>query len=163
MKLKQEEFLKILSDYQGIIHKVNLIYFRSAVDREDNFQEIVYQLWKSFPALKKKDKLASWIYAVAINSSISKLRKDSRLEFYDSIPEIIDSGEQPYDNTETNYQRLIHALQQLNEVDKSIMLLYLEDCSYEEISEIVGITPSNVGVKIHRLKNQLQKLLKEKE
>ncbi len=69
MKSKQEEFLKIISAYQGIIHKVNLIYFRSNVDKQDNFQEIVYQLWRSFPSLKDKSKLASWIYAVAINTS----------------------------------------------------------------------------------------------
>lgn len=58
MEHLQKEFLKILADYQGIIHKVNLIYFRSEPDKQDNFQEIVYQLWRSFPTLKGRDKLA---------------------------------------------------------------------------------------------------------
>lgn len=159
MKSFQKEFLKILSDYQGIIHKVNLVYFRSEMDRQDNFQEIVYQLWKSFPALKERTKPASWIYSVAINTSISKLRKDSKLEFYDSLPDIKIITPHEDDEYADNYKRLIDALHQLNEIDKSIMLLYLEDCSYEEIAEIVGISASNVGVKIHRLKTQLQKLL----
>ncbi|KAA6322708.1 hypothetical protein EZS27_027774 [termite gut metagenome] len=66
MKSTQEDFLRIISNYQGIIHKVNLIYFKSATDREDNFQEVVYQLWRSFPLLKDKDRMSSWIYAVAI-------------------------------------------------------------------------------------------------
>ncbi|MDR2039614.1 MAG: RNA polymerase sigma factor [Bacteroidales bacterium] len=152
--------MKILSDYQGIIHKVNLIYFRSDVDKQDNFQEIVYQLWRSFPSIRNKDKPASWIYSVAINTSISKIRKDSKLEFCDSVPDF-DIVEQPEDDEYSkNYQRLIQALYQLNEIDRSIMLLYMEDFIYEEIAGIIGIDISNVGVKIHRLKNQLHKQFK---
>lgn len=154
----QKEFLKILTNYQGIIHKVNSIYFRSDMDKQDNFQETVYQLWRSFPSLRNQDKLASWIYSVAINTSISKIRKDSKLEFCDAVPDI--TTMEPSENDENiNYHRLMDALYRLNEIDKSIMLLYLEDFSYEEISEIVGVSNSNVGVKIHRLKNQLQKQL----
>lgn len=160
MKSKQKEFLKILSAYQRILHKVNQIYFRSKADKEDNFQEVVYQLWRSFQSLQDQEKPASWIYAVAINTSISKVRKDSRLEFRDSMPdiEIVDPYEQQEHNE--NYQRLLNALYKLNEIDKSIMLLYMEDYSYEEIAEIVGMLPSHIGVKIYRLKNQLQKQLK---
>lgn len=158
MKLLEQDFLKMLSNYQGIIHKVNLIYFRSDMDKQDNFQEVVYQLWRSFPTLKNREKLASWIYAVAINTSISKIRKDSKLEFYESIPDFRVVEQDEYDDNE-NYQKLINALYKLNAIDKSIMLLYLEDFSYEEIAEIVGVSASNVGVKIHRLKNHLQKQL----
>lgn len=161
MKSNQKEFLKILSAYQRIIHKVNQIYFKSKADKDDNFQEVVYQLWRSFQSLQNKEKPASWIYAVAINTSISKVRKDSRLEFRDSVPdiEIVD----PYEQQEhsENYQRLLNALYKLNEIDKSIMLLYMEDYSYEEIAEIVGMIPSNIGVRIYRLKSQLQKQLKK--
>ncbi|GAB1358766.1 RNA polymerase sigma factor [Porphyromonadaceae bacterium] len=164
MKSNQNEFLKILSAYQGIIHKVNQIYFKSKADKEDNFQEVVYHLWRSFSSLQNKEKPASWIYAVAINTSISKIRKDSRLEFcdsWDSIPDI--ETVNPYEQQERNenYERLINALYKLNEIDKSIMLLYLEDYSYEEIAEIVGMSNSNIGIKIHRLKSQLQKQLKK--
>jgi RNA polymerase sigma factor, sigma-70 family len=157
MKSNQKEFLKILSAYQSIIHKVNQIYFKSKADKEDNFQEVIYQLWRSFQSLQSKEKPASWIYAVAINTSISKIRKDSRLEFSDSVPdiEIVDPYEQQEQNE--NYQRLLNALYKLNEIDRSIMLLYMEDYSYEEIAEIVGMSSSNIGVKIHRLKSQLQK------
>ena len=159
MKSNQKDFLKLLSAYQKIIHKVNQIYFKSKTDKEDNFQEVVYQLWRSFQSLQDKEKPASWIYAVAINTSISKVRKDSRLNFRDSVPdiEVIDPDEQQEENE--NYQRLLNALYKLNEIDKSIMLLYMEDYSYEEIAEIVGMTPSNIGVKIYRLKSLLQKQL----
>lgn len=161
MKSNQKEFLEILSAYQKIIHKVNQIYFKSKVDKEDNFQEVVYQLWRSFKSLQDKKKPASWIYAIAINTSISKVRKDSRLEFRDSVPDIkiIDPDKQQEQNE--NYQRLLNALYKLNEIDKSIMLLYMEDYNYEEIAEIVGMSRSAIGVKIHRLKSQLQKQLKK--
>lgn len=159
MKSNQKEFLKMLSAYQGIIHKVNQLYFKSKADKEDNFQEVVYHLWRSFPALQNKEKPASWIYAVAINTSISKIRKDTRLEFCDSVPdvEVVNPDEQQERNE--NYQRLINALYELNDIDKSIILLYMEDYSYEEIAGIVGMSSSNIGVRIHRIKSQLQKLL----
>lgn len=72
----KEKFLEILSDYQGILHKVSLVYFKSKTDREDNFQEIVYQLWKSYPKLQKEKSIGSWIYAVSINTSLSRLKKN---------------------------------------------------------------------------------------
>lgn len=164
MKSNQKEFLKILSAYQGIIHKVNQIYFKSKIDKEDNFQEVVYQLWRSFPSLQNKEKPASWIYAVAINTSISKVRQDSRIEFCETSDSALDmEAANPNEQQEQNenYQRLINALYKLNEIDKSIMLLYMEDYSYEEIAEIVGMSSSNIGMKIHRLKNRLQKQFKK--
>ncbi|MFA6745165.1 MAG: RNA polymerase sigma factor [Bacteroides graminisolvens] len=158
MQNLQKEFLKILTDYQGIIHKVNLAYFKSDMDKQDNFQEIVYQLWRTFPTLINREKPASWIYAVAINTSISKIRKDSKLKFYDVVPDF--TVVEPHEYGEnTNYCKLMNALYKLNEIDKSIMLLYMEEFSYEEIAKIVGVSVSCVGVKIHRLKDQLQKQL----
>jgi len=90
MKSLKEEFLEILSNYQGILHKVNLIYFRNKADREDNFQEIMYQLWKSFPGLQNRNSIGSWIYAVSINTSISRLKKEARIEYREKLPESID-------------------------------------------------------------------------
>lgn len=161
MKSNQEEFFKIISAYQGIIHKVNLVYFISDADKQDNFQEVVYQLWRSFSSLEDKNKLASWIYAVAINTAISKIRKDSKYVFTNDFPDV------PYTETPTdieqslNYQNLLKALQKLNEFDRSMMLLYMEDYSYDDIANIIGISISNVGVKIHRAKEQLKKILKD--
>ncbi len=160
-KLMQKEFLKIISAYQGIIHKVNLIYFKSDADKQDNFQEVLYQLWRSFPSLENKIKPASWMYAVAINTSISKIRKDSKLTFTDNLPEM--HSTEIFDKVEQNinYNNLLNAMQKLNEVERSVMLLYMEDYSYEDIAEIIGISVSNVGTKIHRSKELLRKLLKD--
>lgn len=159
MKKQQEEFLKILSAYQGIIHKVNLIYFRSQADKDENFQEVVFQLWKSYPSLKSKEKPASWIYAVAINTSISKIRKDCRIVLPEFLPEEASADSSEQIDSRMTYQQLLAELHKLNEIDRSIILLYMEDYSYEEISEIVGISATNVGVKIYRLKKRLQKQL----
>jgi len=156
----KEEFLEILTNYQGILHKVNRIYFRNESDRKDNFQEIIYQLWKSFPKLQNKDSIGSWIYAVSINTSISKMKKEKRIEYSDNLPESMD----PIDPIEKmslneNFQWLLKAIYKLNEIDKSIMLLYLEEKSYDEISQIIGISKSNVGVRINRAKEILKQNL----
>jgi len=160
MELSKEEFLEILSNYQGIVHKVCLIYFRNKSEREDNFQEIIYQLWKSFPQLKNKNSIGSWIYAVSINTSIYRLKKTSRIEYREKLPESIDKfdliEEMSYSETS---RRLLQAIYNLNEIDKSIMLLYLEEKSYDEISEILGISKSNVGVRISRAKEALKQIL----
>jgi RNA polymerase sigma-70 factor (ECF subfamily) len=160
MKPVDEDFLRMLSRYQGIIHKVNLIYFNTPEDRKDNFQEVVCQLWKSFPSLKDSGKTGSWIYAVAINVSISKIRKDSKYVFTDSIPEITHTGDVDRIERDMDFSRLLNAIRSFNKTDRSIMLLYLEEYSYSEIAEIMGISVSHVGVKIHRLTGRLQKHFK---
>jgi len=161
MKSTKEEFLELLSNYQGILHKVCLVYFKNESDRKDNFQEIVYQLWRSFPKLQDKGSIGSWMYAVAINTSISMLRKNSRVDFRETIPEFSDQST-VFDKivTDERLRLLLNAIHQLDEVDKSIMLLYLEEKRYEEIAKIIGLTKSNVGVRINRAKKQLQQHLK---
>lgn len=164
MNVLKEEFLNILAAYQGILHKVNLVYFRNRSDREENFQEIVYQLWKSFPQLKNKNSIGSWIYSVSINTSISRLRKNSRLEYQDKLPDTPDTKDFMEEMTvNENLNRLLEAISKLNEVDKSIMLLYLDEKSYDEIAHIVGITKSHVGVRINRAKEQLKTNLNPSE
>jgi len=161
MELSKEAFLEILSDYQGILYKVSLIYFRNQTDREDNFQEIIYQLWKSFPGLKNKHSIGSWIYAVSINTSISNIKKEQRIEYREDIPELADRSN-ILDEISKNesLQLLIEAIYTLDEIDKSIMLLYLEEKSYDEIAGIIGISKSNVGVRINRAKKLLKQNLK---
>jgi len=161
MQSLKEEFLEILTNYQGILHKVNLIYFRNKTDREDNFQEIMYQLWKSFPGLQNRNSIGSWIYAVSINTSISRLKKESRIEYREKLPESIDKFDLIEElSFNENFRMLLQAIYNLNEIDKSIMLLYLEEKSYDEIAEILGISKSNVGVRINRAKELLKQNLK---
>jgi len=164
MNEHKEEFLKILAAYQGILHKVNLVYFRNRSDREENFQEIIFQLWKSYPSLKDKNSLGSWIYSVSINTSISRLRKYSRLEYQEELPESPDTKDFIEEMVlSENQNRLLEAISKLNEVDKSIMLLYLDEKSYDQIAHIMGISKSLVGVRINRAKELLKKNLNPSE
>jgi RNA polymerase sigma-70 factor (ECF subfamily) len=157
MKSTKEEFLEILSNYQGILHKVSLVYFKNTSDREDNFQEIVYQLWKSFPKLKNRNSIGSWIYAVSINTSISRVKKVSRIEYRETLPELPDKSN-IIDKISMNesLNLLLNSIYNLDDIDKSIMLLYLEEKSYDEIADIIGISRSNVGVRINRAKESLK-------
>jgi len=160
MKSTKDEFLEILSNYQGILYKVSFVYFKIRSDREDNVQEILYQLWKSFPNLKNHNSIGSWIYAVSINTSISRVKKVSRIEYRETIPEVTDKSSL-FDEMSQNesLQLLLNAIYNLDEVNRSIILLYLEERSYDEIAEIMGISKSNVGVRINRAKELLKQTL----
>jgi RNA polymerase sigma-70 factor (ECF subfamily) len=162
MKSQKEKFLDILTNYQGILHKVSLVYFKNKQDREDNLQEIIYQLWKSFPSLKNHNRPGSWIYAVSINTSIARIKKVSRIEYRETIPELPDKSNM-IDEMAMNesLQLLLDSIYNLDELDKSIMLLYLEEKSYDEIAEIIGMSKSNVGVRINRAKELLKQNLKK--
>ena len=154
-----DEFLEIIRNYQGIIHKVCRIYFRSQADRDENFQEILYQLWKSYPTLSDKAKIGSWMYKVAIYTSIVKIRKDSRLSFPDKMPDNRSEGFEDMLHSNEEIEVLYLAIGKLSEIERAIILLYLEDKEYSEISEIMGISVSNVGVKILRIKEKLKELM----
>ncbi|MBC7902194.1 MAG: sigma-70 family RNA polymerase sigma factor, partial [Gemmatimonadaceae bacterium] len=128
----------------------------------DLFQEIVLQLWRSFPAFRRESSGSTWIYRVALNTAISNFRKESRkpgtlalgmLEF--QIPDMSSGGA----GTE-NLLFLNQAIQELTEVERAVILLYLDEKSYDEIGEIIGISISNVGVRINRIKKKLQKHIK---
>lgn len=160
MNVLKDEFLEILANYQGILHKVSMVYFHRSEDRRDNFQEIVYQLWKAYPKLRNRNSVGSWIYAIAINTSISKLKKQTRIEYrnYDSeIPDPVNSLQQLFMEEETKL--LLQAISLLNDIDKSIMFLYLEEKSYDEIASILGMTVTNIGARISRAKKMLKRNL----
>lgn len=135
MESLKKEFLEILSNYQGILYKVSLVYFKSKTDQEDNFQEIVYQLWKSYPKLQNKKSIGSWIYAVSINTSISRIKKEKRIKYQEELPELADTSN-IVDEMARNesLQLLINAIHNLDEIDKSIMLLYLEEKSDTKVT-----------------------------
>lgn len=152
----RENFLQMLEKYQSILHKVSLIYFRHEDERKDNFQEIVYQMWKAYASLRNRETVVSWIYSISINTSISRIRKDSRMQYREELPDeaCVDMAKQWA--VDEDMGMLLTAIYDLNDIDKSIILLYLEEKSYEEISEIIGISKSNVRTRINRAKNVLK-------
>ncbi|WP_319272511.1 sigma-70 family RNA polymerase sigma factor [uncultured Draconibacterium sp.] len=161
----EKEFLHIIQKNQGIIHKVCNIYCDTEDDRSDLFQEIVVQLWKSYPNFRRESKVSTWMYRVALNTAITSFKKSKRRPDQSSLTyENFQIEDEKYDTeTEENIKVLHKAIQQLTGIEKSIVLLYLENKKYEEIAEITGITQNYVRVKMNRIKKKLKKLMVNEE
>jgi len=153
-----DRFLKAIHQHQNIIHKVCRLYRNNPGDREDLFQDIIYQLWKSFPNFRNESLISSWIYRIALNTAMVIYRKSAiKIEYSDSFPEsILSTGD---NSTSENEERLYAALQILNDGDKALISLYLDDYSYAEIASFLGISESNVGVKLNRIKSKLKSIV----
>ena len=158
----EQNFLQLVQKHQGIIRKVCHLYGRSDVDRDDLYQEIVIQLWKAFGSFRGDSKISTWMYRIALNTAISNLRKQSRkvtLSFPEFIPrEEADTNEERI--KEEKLKEMYAAISRLSEVEKAIVMLYLEDKSYEEMEEILGINNGNLRVKMNRIKDKLRTLTK---
>jgi len=154
----EKEFLETIHENQNIIYKVCRMYRDSKEDQEDLFQEIVYQLWKSYPSFRGESKVSSWIYRIALNVSIAVYRKEKPIiDNYEDFPENIHPLEESPESE--NEERLFSALRILNNAEKALISLYLEDFNYKEIAEITGLSESNVGVKLNRIKSKLKILI----
>jgi RNA polymerase sigma factor (sigma-70 family) len=155
----EQLFVQTINQNQGILHKVCRIYCHNQEDHNDLFQEIVLQLWKAFPSFRNESKITTWMYRIALNTTISGLRKKKiTLTALENISfQIEDKKELTIDE---DLQQLYKAIEYLSDVEKSIVLLYLEDKPYEEIAEITGITANYVAVKMNRIKEKLRTLLK---
>ncbi len=160
----KEEFVSQIEKHQGIIYKVSRMYCDKEECRQDLFQDILVQLWQSFPTFNKQSKFSTWMYRVALNTAIAQFRKDKKNN-EDTLPEIPINiiEEDSYKEKEDRKELVQRAINKLSKAEKAIIILYMDDYTYEEISEIAGITMSNVGVKIKRIKTKLQKILKELE
>ncbi len=154
----EKEFLEIIQGNQGIIHKVCSIYCDSDDDRKDLFQEIVTQLWKSFPSFRRESKFSTWMYRVALNTAITSFKKSKRRPDQNSLSfefvQVVD--ESTSNEIEENIKQLHNAINHLTGIEKSIILLFLENKKYEEIAEITGITQNYVRVKMNRIKKKLK-------
>ena len=159
---KKETFIKAIQENEGLIYKVASFYTDSKEDKDDLVQEIIYSLWKSFDTFKEQSSLGTWMYRVAMNTSIFHLKKSKKK--IPSAPideEVLNFKEADRDDIEERLQTLKKHIQHLNLFDKGILMLYLEDKSHEEIAQIVGISKSNVGTKLSRIKEKLrQQILK---
>jgi len=160
-KLNEEALLKLIADNRRIIFKVCNAYCKNKHDREDLQQEIVYQLLRSYTNYKAEYKFTTWMYRVALNVAISHYRKakttDTIITFDDEPPEIEDKSDgEAETETDKNINILHQFINALKELDKALMILYLEEKSYAEIAEILGITETNVATKISRIKEKLK-------
>lgn len=158
LKLK---FAEELEENQGIIHKVCRSYTNNDAAHKDLFQEITIQLWKAYPKFRGDSKFSTWMYRVAFNTAISLYRKSKRsvqtTEIYENLKELEYQG---YDETKDRQLDLLYqAIYSLNDIEKALALMYLEDKSYKEIAETLGISEVNARVKMNRTKTKLKNIL----
>jgi RNA polymerase sigma-70 factor (ECF subfamily) len=158
----EKKFIELVNDYRALIFKVCNLYCRDPESCRDLFQEVVLQLWKSYPGFRKEAADSTWIYRVALNTAISNFRKEKRSP--DQKPLDLEELEIPdlsIATDENESRKLLHlAIDRLSEIEKAIIMLYLDEKSYDEISEIIGISTSNVGVRLNRIKSKLNKTIK---
>jgi RNA polymerase sigma-70 factor (ECF subfamily) len=160
--MTQEDFVRQVQANGGIIQKICRLYGETQPDREDLFQEIVVQLWKAVPTFRGQSKFSTWMYRVALNTAISDFRKKKRnLPLSESEIDSLEIKSESGDGSEEEkLNRLYDAISRLQEIDKAIVMLYLEDRSYEEMEEILGINTNNLRVKMNRIKEKLRQLTK---
>lgn len=157
----EDSFLLDFEQNQNIVHKICRIYTNNVDEHNDLFQEIAIQLWKNYSKFRGDSKFSTWMYRVALNTAISLYRKSTRNVKTQDISDMqYKIASKEYDDTEEKQlQQLYNALRKLNDIDKALIYLYLENKPYNEISETLGITEVNARVKMNRAKEKLRTIL----
>ncbi len=159
---KKDIFIKTIDEHKKIIYKIVNSYCSNQEDRKDLEQEIIIQLWKTFDHYNSDYKYSTWMYRIALNIAISFYRKEKKWSkksaFYneESIFNLEEDEQEEATALDYHLNLLQEFIHKLNELNKALMLLYLEEKSYEEIAEILGITKTNVATKISRIKAKLK-------
>lgn len=158
---EQARFLALLEEHDKILYKVANSYCRNPEDRRDLIQEIVVQLWRSFGRFDDSYRFSTWMYRIAMNVAISFYRSQGRRR-RDTVPiegsglEIMAAAPEA-DESSDDIRLLHHFISQLDELNKALVILYLDGNSYDTIAEILGITTTNVATKLSRIKERLRR------
>lgn len=159
----EEEFSALITEHQKLIYKVCHFYADQPQDVEDLFQEIVLNLWRAYPTFEQRSKISTWMYKVALNTAITQLRKAKRRQRREANVDLmaVATTEVATGGAGYNVQRhvLHEAIKRLNKVERAIIVLYLEEHSYREMADIMGISENYVGVQLNRIKKKLRALL----
>lgn len=157
-----ESFIQLINENIGIAHKIGRAYIPDPVERQDAIQEMMYQLWRSFPGFDHRSKFSTWMYRVCLNTVLTYTRKSQEKRTLPLSHLHTETSVQADTSTDEDVRRLFDAIGTLSDLNKAVVLLYLEDMSYEEIAAVTGISRSNVSVRLVRIKKELAVLLKEK-
>lgn len=153
----QEKFQEEIFQHQALIHKICRIYRDSKEEREDLFQDIIYQLWKAYPQFQGRSKVTTWMYRIGLNTAMATFRKQ-KIE-YSEIQNQQEFADKSSDVDSDHRDQLLWAVKQLNDADRAILTLYMDNLSYREISEIIGINENYVGVRLNRIKEKIKDIL----
>jgi len=161
-------FLALVNENRPRILKICRVYAWNREDQDDLYQEILIQIWRSLPSLKEAAHADTWLYRVALNTAISFLRKRaarkaaSTLSFdHEQLSRVADEHQVASQEDSPQLAALYESIAKLDEVEKALITLFLEDLSYEQMAEVLGISPSHVGVMLHRVKKKLAMLTQE--
>jgi len=153
---QKQEFIHIIQENEGLIYKIAKTYTDSRPDEQDLYQEIVYQLWKSFPSFRNESKFSTWMYRIGLNVSIGWLNKEKRKGPLLTIPEEAYHRAEEQTNAKEEQMEILYTyIKKLNTVDKGIILLYLEGKNHEEIAAITGFSITNIGTRLGRIRQKL--------
>lgn len=157
----EHSFVKSLEENQNIVHKVCRIYTSDPESHNDLFQEITIQLWKAYPKFRGESKFSTWMYRVSLNTAITLYRKSKR-SIKTSDVDIADfriKAEEYDDEVEQQLKLMYAAVKELNDIEKALVFLYLEDKNYSEIADTLGISEVNARVRMNRVKTKLKNIL----
>jgi len=155
----KEQFISIFEKNIGIILKISRAYSKTTHDREDLINDIALELWKSYPNFKGDSKISTWIYRISLNVSMNnKRRKKSNLLYFSETKQFDVSAWLSEKDKNSQTDLLYQCIDELEEFNKAIIILYLDGNSHEEISTITGISKTNVGTRISRIKVQIKKI-----
>ena len=158
MSKTKQDFLNLIDDNRNIIYKVCFIYSDSVNSHEDLFQEVVINLWSSWPRFRGDCKVQTWIYRIALNTCVSFLRKSKARPSSLPLTNNIEVVANDFDHEKI--RELYININNLEKIEKAIVLLHLEEKSHDEISQILGISKSNVAVKLFRIREKLKQMSK---
>lgn len=160
--LDEKAFLDLLEVHKGILHKVARLYMDNPEDRKDLQQEIIIQLWKSYPKFKGESAFSSWMYRVAINTAISSFKKEKRRSDVYNYNTEKEPEQEDYDPEKDQQLEVFYrAIQQLNGVEKALIFYFMEGLSHRDTGIQLGISEGNVRVKLNRTKEKLQQIIKK--
>lgn len=154
----EQEFLSVVREYERIIYKVCYLYATKNAPLNDLYQEVVLNIWKAFGKFRGESKISTWIYRIALNTCISFIRKERNIPEIVTLTQETDWMTDDGDELQVMLKELHSLINRLGQLDKSIVLLYLEEKSYEDIAEIMGLTVTNVATKLSRVKDKLRKM-----
>jgi RNA polymerase sigma-70 factor, ECF subfamily len=154
MELKKLNFIQVVNENRGIIRSLCRVYYGRNEDQKDAFQDVILELWKSFDTFRGESKISTWIYRVSFNTILNKIRRDKKSVSVESIdtPHFYISDFKADDHVEL----LSIIIQSLKDIDKAIVVLYLEGYRNMEIAEILKLTPTNVATRFNRIKSLLK-------
>jgi RNA polymerase sigma-70 factor (ECF subfamily) len=168
LKVKEKRFKEILTTYRSKIYRLCYSYVKNHEDIQDLFHDILVRIWRGLESFKNKSSISTWIYRISVNSCIDFIRGEKKRDASKKKTPINDQYIfNDFSNTEENFfhseriKSLYQCINRLSLMDNTIISLYLEDLSYKDIGEIVGISENHIGVKLHRIKKEINKQLEE--